>query len=77
MLKSLVFVITVLGVVMRCGYSFGDLSPAAIVLIFTVWLVLLGVTLAMAWPAAVMVVATVVIAIGLILVVFGGDLRIR
>ncbi len=46
-------------------------------MILFIWLSLLGLTVAMEWPAAVMIVGTVVLSIGCILTVFGGDIRIR
>jgi len=77
MLKSLAFVLAVLGTLLMSGYSLGEISLVAISLIIACWLTLAGVTVVMGWPPAVIIVGTVAIAIGLILKVFGGDLRIR
>lgn len=77
MFQSAVFVLAVLGVVMQCGYSLGELSPLSIIAILATWLTLFGVTAAMGWPGAVIIVGTIVVAVGLILKVFGGDIRIR
>ncbi|MGE0377898.1 MAG: hypothetical protein AB7I48_15030 [Planctomycetaceae bacterium] len=76
-MQAFFFVTAVMGTVLLSGHSLGELSLAGIALILAAWLLLLGLTLAMGWPAAVMIVVSVVISIGLILKVFGGDLRIR
>ncbi len=77
MLKSLIFVFAILAIVVKAGVSLGELSWGAAAMILLVWLTLLGVTVAMGWPGAVVIVGTVVLGIGCILAVFGGDIRIR
>lgn len=69
--------LAVLVTVLKSAYSLGELSLTAIAMIVGTWLTLFGLTVGMQWPPAVIVVGTVVLAIGCILKTFGGDLRIR
>lgn len=77
MLQSLFFVFTIFAAVVGCGLSLGELSLSAALIILASWLLLLGITIAMGWPVAVVIVGTVILSVGCILAVFGGDLRIR
>ncbi|MCA9028167.1 MAG: hypothetical protein KDA86_23355 [Planctomycetaceae bacterium] len=77
MLQSLFFVFTILAGVVGCGLSWGELSLSAALIILASWMLLLGITIAMGWPVAVVIVGTVILSVGCILAVFGGDLRIR
>lgn len=77
MFGGLIFVCAVLATVLICGYLLGDLSGIATIMITVAWMTLFGLSVAMGWPVGVIIVGTVVLAISTILMVFGGDIRIR
>ena len=76
MFQGLVFALAVMGIVLKCGYELEELSLMTVILILAAWLTLVGIVVATNSPAVVVAVGTIVITIGLVLKVFGGDIRI-